>query len=213
MNNKKLKPLPGILLTLVVLAILAIVADLIARPWYLRWGTKDGETQMTLPGDELIPSGTSGYTRAITIQAPVENVWPWLLQMGADKAGLYSFTWLEGLVGCPITNADEIHPEWQNLKAGDVWPMCPKNSGPPPYIVAAIEPGKAIILGHHPAGDDSSWNDLWAFVLVPEDAATTRMIVRSRTKAPTAFDYVFELPIFIMERGMLLGIQERAERR
>ncbi|HSE26570.1 MAG TPA: hypothetical protein VLB68_33185, partial [Pyrinomonadaceae bacterium] len=136
------------------------------RPWHLRWGATDEEVQEHLIGDELAPSPKLKATHAITINAPATDVWPWLVQMGQTRGGFYSYTWLENLVGCHMRNADEIDPEWQELKVGDkVW-LHPKA---PPVEVHNIEPGRAIVL--------KGWG---AFVLQPIDEKTTRLIIRSQ---------------------------------
>jgi hypothetical protein len=178
------------------------------RPWHLRWGATDEEVNQHLIGDELAPSPKLRATHAVTINAPAVDVWPWLVQMGQTRGGFYSYTWLENLVGCDMQNADEIVPEWQELKVGDkVW-LHPKA---PPVEVAAIEPGRAIVL--------KGWG---AFVLQPIDEKTSRLIIRSQgdynpdLKNPILnfflWRVVFEPAHFIMERKMLLGIKARAEK-
>lgn len=110
------------------------------RPRHLRWGATAEEVKMPLPGDELLEHPKLNATHAITIDAPVADVWPWLVQVGQNRAGFYSYTWLENLVGCAMHNANQIVPEWQELKVGDeVW-LHPKA---PPLKVLAIEPGRA----------------------------------------------------------------------
>jgi hypothetical protein len=120
------------------------------RPWYQRWGATEAEVQMPLLGDELVPAPVIARTKALTIQAPVAAVWPWLLQLGQDKAGLYSYEFVENrLLGCDIHNSDRIVPEWQHLQVGDLVRLYPPDrQGPPPYTVAAIEPNHALVLGH-----------------------------------------------------------------
>lgn len=204
MRNKKLN---GKLLgALGATGALAAYAFLI-RPWHLRWGATDEEVKMTLPGDELVEHPQLNATHAITINAPVEKVWPWLVQIGQNRGGFYSYTWLENLVGCDMHNADRIVPEWQDLKVGDdVW-LHPKA---PPLRVLAIEPERAIVL-----------EKCWGFFLRPIDENTTRLIIRGRGEFNPDFKNallnlilwrgVFEPAHFIMERKMLLGIKQRAE--
>jgi hypothetical protein len=92
------------------------------RPWHLRWGATEEELKTRLPGDDLVQHPKLNATHAITINAPVERVWPWLAQIGQKKGGFYSYTRLENLVGCNMRNANRIVPEWQNLKVGDeIW--------------------------------------------------------------------------------------------
>lgn len=177
------------------------------RPWHLKWGATEEELKMPLPGDELVKHPKLNATHAITINAPVAEVWPWLVQVGQKRGGFYSYTWLENLVGCEMSNADQIVAEWQDLKVGDeVW-LHPKA---PPLKVLAMEPGRAIVL-----------ENSWTFVLHPIDDHTTRLIIRGRgdfnpdlKNALLNFILwrgVFEPAHFIMERKMMLGIKERAE--
>ncbi len=122
---------------------------------------------------------------------------------------MYSYSWFETyLLNCKLVNANNIHPEWQDLKVGDLVKMCPHEPGPPPYVVARIEPNQAIVMGHQ---ENGKWVDLWQFVLVPQTGGVTRLILRTRTMAVGGFWNVIHPGIFIMERGMLLGIKERAE--
>ncbi len=205
-----------IVILVAVIAVLAILYPLIVRPQLNRLGATADEVRSTQPGDELIAVSVSGYTRAITIHAPVEAIWPWIVQMGADKGGLYSYTWLEGLANCPIVNADRIHPEWQDLRVGDLFKLCPKDPGPPPYIVAAIYPGQALIVGHHtspgdPAPEGAEWFDTWSFVLQPVNSNTTRLMVRSRNAGVFGWMRIIEPIQFFMENGMMRGIRVRAE--
>lgn len=88
------------------------------RPWHLRWGATDEELGKPLPGDELVPHPGIESTRAITVNAPVEQVWSWLAQIGQDRGGFYSYEWLENLAGCRMRNADRVHPEWQHREVG-----------------------------------------------------------------------------------------------
>jgi multisubunit Na+/H+ antiporter MnhG subunit len=191
-------------------------ALVVMRPWYLRWGTTAAERARTLPGDSLAPNAIYRVDHAITIHAPAEAVWPWLVQIGQDRGGFYSYDWLERLVGDDIVNAERVHPEWQALRPGDLVRAVQPNYlggvfGPDVgWRVTLVEPGRAFVL------------DKWgAFVLEPVDTAHTRLIVRTRGEgAPTLFGmvfgpvnvFVFEPAHWIMQRGMLRGIRDRAER-
>jgi len=183
----------------------------VVRPWYLRWGATDTEVQKTLPGDEVIPNPDKQITRAITISAPVGEIWPWLLQLGQQKGGFYSYDWFENLIGCDIHSADRIVPEWQAAQVGDLVGMYPPDKqGPPPYIIAAIQPEQALIMGHK--DEIGAWVDSWQFVLEPQSANVTRLILRSRSVGLNGPMWAMIEPgVFIMERGMLLGIKERVE--
>jgi hypothetical protein len=192
-------------------AFLASVALLVAsRPWHRTWGATAAELEMTLPGD-----GTASHvvaTHAITIDAPASAVWPWLVQIGQDRGGFYSYTSVEnGLLGAGIRNADRIHPEWQQLREGDFVRSARRDwlggrfADKTGWWVTDVEPGRSITL--------LGWG---TFALVPVDSVTTRFVVRSRggdggfLSAPIDV-LVLEPGHFIMERRMLLGIKERAE--
>ncbi len=178
-------------------------------PWMNRWGARPDEVQATYPGDDLVPAPARFINRAVTVQARPEHIFPWLLQLGADKGGLYSYTAVERLIRCPLVNADRIHDEWQGLKVGDAVKMCPSEPAPPPYIVAQIQPQQALVMGHQEHG---RWVDLWQFVLVPQSDGSTRLILRTRTMMVGGLWDVIHPGVFVMERGLLLGVKQRAER-
>jgi hypothetical protein len=194
--------LPRLLRPLVVLgAALPWAYMLLIRPWLLKWGATEEEVEKPLPGDELVPEPRHQSTRAITVNAPVEEVWPWLAQVGQDRGGFYSYEWLENLSGAHIRSADRIRPEWQHREEGDVVRTSPSFG----FKVEAFEPGKAMVLEH--------WG---AFCVEPIGEKSTRVILR--TRAPRGLGGVFHHPLvgefshFVMERGMLKGIKRRAER-
>lgn len=187
----------------------AMAYGLIMRPWHKRWGASSEEATMTLPGDEIVPRPNETVTHAITIHAPIETVWSWVVQIGQTKGGFYSYTWLENLVGCRMRNAERIVPEFQQLSVGDeVW-LHPKA---PPLPVVYLEPGRTLVLG-----SNMDEPGTWGFYLKPVDERTTRLIIRGRSRirsGPVSWigHYIlFEPAHFIMERKMLLGIKARAE--
>ena len=101
------------------LGVTVLAGGPVLRRRYLRWGATDEEVQAGLPGDETLPDADLVATRAITIHAAPMDVWPWLTQMGQGRGGLYSYDWLENLIGCDIHSADRIMPKWQHIKVGD----------------------------------------------------------------------------------------------
>lgn len=204
-----MKTLLKILLWLLGLALVAGLAISLLTPRLDRWGASDAEVAATYPGDELVPQPKSFVNRAVTVHARPEHIYPWLRQLGADRGGLYSYTGFEKLIGCPLTNADRIHPEWQALSVGDAVKMCPHDPAPPPYIVAQIIPERALVMGHQEQG---KWVDLWQFILTPQPDGTTRLLLRTRTMMVGGFWDVIHPGVFIMERGLLLGVKSRAER-
>ena len=187
-----------------------IVTSPLLRSWYRRWGASEQEVKMDLPGDEQVPNPRLASTRAITIQAPAVEIWPWLVQMGQGRGGLYSYVKLENLANCGMHNADRIMPEHQQLKVGDKIRLS-QDESVPSFTVTAIEMGRAIILG----GDDPPTS--WGFILEPIDENSTRLIIRYRQDfEPTPGNVigwrVFTEPIhFNMERMLLKGIRVRAE--
>lgn len=194
---------------LAALAALFVLSVILLRPLMDRWGATEAEVAATFPGDELVQNPARFINRAITIQASPEQIYPWLLQIGADKGGWYSYDWLETLANCPNTNAERIHSEWQNLQVGDPVRMCPGEFAPPPYIVAQIYPNKAIVMGHQENGE---WVDLYQFVLVPQADGATRLILRTRTMMVGGIWDAVHPIAFMMEQQMLRGVKERAER-
>lgn len=174
---------------------------LAVRPWHLRWGATDEEVARPLAGDEIEPNPGIEMTRAITIDAPVEEVWPWLAQLGQDRGGFYSYEWLENLAGCRMHNAETIQPAWQRREVGDTIWLHPATG----LNVARFEPNHVLAIQH--------WG---AYVVEPaSDGRQTRLIGRSRVGrglASVFYALCIEIPHFVMERKMLLGIKERAER-
>jgi hypothetical protein len=179
----------------------------VSRPWHRRWGAIDDEIAQSLPGDEL-SDGAALANHAITIDAPIEEVWPWLVQIGQDRAGFYSYSWLENLFRAGIHNADEIVPEWQTIEEGGFVRLASKDVyGDGPLLrVSHVRPGRSFVL--------EGWGE---FVLRPVDKHTTRLLIRTHrskqsplVKALSVF--IFDPAHFVMERRMLLGIKERAER-
>ena len=194
----------------------SIVSSPLLRPWYSKWGATETEVNMSLPGDELVPNPVLVSTRAITIQAPAASVWPWLVQMGQGRGGLYSYERLENLIGCDMDNAEQIIPEFQDLHVGDKVRLTPSDAQA--FDVAAIDPGKTLILrGDIPDLDSIPTIWIWIFFLDPIDEKNTRLLLRSRliykkNIGNTLLWRVFSDPIaFNMERKMLQGIKARVE--
>ena len=180
----------------------------LVRTPVLTWGATDEEAGRTLPGDELLENPAVVSTRAITIHAPPSAVWPWLVQMGSGRGGAYTYDWIENLFGLGMHSAERIHPEWQNLVVGDVIPGKESLQG---MRVEVLDPERALVT----RSEDGTW--VWAFVL--EDlGGRTRLLSRNRIamRDPSLGDRigmaVMEPGSLVMERKMLHGIKERAER-
>jgi hypothetical protein len=182
-------------------------------PHYRTWGATAPEWSLDLPGDHAPRTPQFEILYAVTIDAPPEKVWPWLMQLGQDRAGFYSYDWLERLFGADIRNVSEIRPEWPAREVGDLVPATqPGYLGGvfgerPGWKVALVQPERALVL--------AQWG---AFVLRPEPDGRTRFLIRStisnaRIPAWAApLDMVaFQLPHFIMQRRMMLSIKALAE--
>ncbi len=215
----------GLLYSLVAGAI-AIEAYLgLVRPWILHWGATNREVKGWLPGDNLIDHPRYNATHAITINTPAASVWPWLVQIGQGRGGFYSYDWLENLIGCDIHNADQVLPQFQDLKVDSLLRLAPPpvKAGIPDFAfkVAVLEPEHALVIVTPGRFEDTAGTSLpfasWAFILEQEDETTCRLIVRFRSIYHLSFPAflinqgLLEPIHFIMERKMLLGIKERVE--
>ena len=186
----------------------------LVRARYLRWGATDEEHNMALPGDELVPDADLTATRAVTVGAGADGVWPWIAQLGQGRGGFYSYDFLENLVGCDIHSADQIVPEWQSIDVGDEVNLHPEVG----LIAAVVEPGRALVLrGGVPMGrTPPPYDSTWAFVLRDQADGTTRLLVRERYGYARRWARLLveptELISFVMSQRMLRGIKERAER-
>jgi hypothetical protein len=197
-----------------VIAGAAAAAVLLARHWQLRWGATAQELAGPLPGDELIANPDLTATRALTVRAPAARVWPWIAQLGQGRGGLYSYDFLENLIGCDIHSADRVVREWQDIKAGDEVRLHPDVA----LEVAAVDPGLSLVLRSAvPDGNaPPPFRFTWAFALQPGPDGTTRLIVRERYAYTQPWARLLVEPVevidFVMTQKMLRGIRSRAER-
>jgi hypothetical protein len=187
---------------------------LVARPRQLAWGATDREFGESLSGDALIAHADLTATRAITIRASADQVWPWIAQLGQGRGGFYSYDLLENLAGCDIHSADRIVPEWQSIAGGDEVRLAPELA----LVVASVEPGRSLVLrGGIPLGDAAPPYDFtWAFALKTARDGTTRLLVRERYAYTRPWAWLIVEPAeavsFMMSEKMLRGIKARAER-
>ena len=183
-------------------------------PWHRHWGTTPAERMLELPGDPVERNPAYELMHAVTIDAPPEAVWAWLVQLGQDRAGFYSYDWLERVFLADVHNVYEIRPAWQDRAVGDF-----VRATPPGYLggvfgtdvgwrITYLEPQRAMVL--------QNWG---AFVLEPAGPNRTRFMIRSSIGGPNTPAWgagltfaLFELPHFIMERKMMLTIKSCAER-
>src|SRR4249920_162955 len=160
--------------TVATLATLAAVLALyfaVERPWFMNWGATNGEQYAALPGDELVPGAPLSSTRAVTIDVPVERVWPWIAQLGQDRGGFYSYEVLEDLVGCEMPRAEQILPQHQEWRAGDrLWMYPPdKADGMGNAPLVACEPGRHLVFAIRQLGTPrvQPEDGVWGFALEP----------------------------------------------
>jgi len=185
---------------------------LLLRPWLLRWGSTRAERALPVPGDDVVPTPTHVTTRAITIAAPTDAIWPWLVQMGQDRAGFYTHNWVERLLRSSIPEVHDLHPEWQELHVGDLMRTNRELQPGHPlgWTVARVEPRQALVLLSRtlPVGT-------YAFSLRPRASGGSRLLVRDRAvwrwwQAPFRL-FLFEPLHAYMQTGQLQGIKQRAE--
>ena len=188
-----------------------------ARRYYRNWGTTKEECRMRLPGDELIGSPAVQSTEGVWIDAPPDAIWPWLVQMGQDRGGLYTFEALENLIALHYRNADQIHPEWQRLQPGELVRLAPtgwlgRRDGVTLQVADVIDK-EAIVL--RATGPHLPWDAVWSFHLVPRWEDRCRLLVRTRARLRHPGEVLItELAgpmTALITRGMLLGIKRRAE--
>ena len=193
----------------------------VLRRRYNRWGATDAEVRAALPGDALVPAPRLGYTRAISIDAPPERVWPWLAQLGQGRGGFYSYDGLENLVGCRIHSAESVLADHQDVSSGDLIRLAPGNA--PCFRVAEVSaPTTLVLIGADPApphlagsADDPGGAATWQWIVRPADGGRrSRPVVRQRLTFPDRAAVMWHIvePIgFVMERRSLLTIKRRVE--
>ena len=200
-----------------------IVYRTFVRPWQQRWGATSEEVNGPLLGDDLIAGPASQITRAITIAASPHAVWSWVIQLGADRGGFYSYDWLEDLFRLGIHSANDVVAEWQSRAAGDFVYGDAKGRGG--WYVMDVQPNRALVLqtadlkNARPAtrSHRAFMEFTWAFVLNEGSNSTTRLLVRERVAFRNGLSRFLVAPVglvsFVMTQKMMRGIKERAESR
>jgi hypothetical protein len=191
----------------------AVVVLAVIRNRSMRWGATHDEQHQVLPGDELMTRTDLESTRAVTIRATPDRVWPWLAQLGQGRGGLYSYDRLENLIGCDIHSSDVVLPQWQQIAEGDQVKLAPQLA----LDVARVDQGTALVLrGGIPMGSTAPPFDFsWAFVLQRDADGGTRLLVRERYRYTRRWAALIveptELVSLVMSTRMLRGIKQRAE--
>lgn len=195
----------------IALAAVGLGAIYQGRLWMYTWGARPDEVDGPLPGDDLVVGSAIRTTRAITIDASVDEVWPWIAQIGEGRGGFYSYSWLERVVGADIRNADVIHPEWQDLSVGDTIWLAERFGPSARQVVADIEPRSFLALvsptdfDRLERGEKAS--GAWVFIIRKNESGT-RLLVRGSGGAVGR--PWFDLPHFVMEQKMMRGIRTRS---
>lgn len=185
--------------------VVGVLYHRVLRQSILTWGATAAEAHADLPGDELLPIADGVSTRAIDIAAPARAVWPWLAQMGpSPRGGAYTYDWVENLLGLNMHSVDHVLPEFQHPKVGDTIDL-----GSNRMSLERVEPERVLSW----RSEDGNW--VWSFVLNERDDKT-RLVSRNRFRLSTLSARIAMLAMepgsLVMERGMLRGINQRAER-
>jgi hypothetical protein len=190
----------------VVGALIAGTYFLLLRRPVMTWGARPDEARGRLPGDELLEEADGVATRAIDIDAPPDAVWPWIAQMGPEpRGGAYTYDRIENLLGLGMHSVNRVLPEFQHPRPGDTIAY-----GRNRMRLERVEPEHVLAW----RSEDGNW--VWTFVLEPQNGST-RLVSRNRYRLPTLGARIAMLPMepasLVMERKMLRGIKQRAERR
>jgi hypothetical protein len=228
-DMRLIRALLSVLVSMIVAGAVAYVVAIRPR---LKWGVDPQEAELPIPGDDLIAEPSATETRGVTIDAPVAAVWPWLVQMGYERGGWYSYDGMDSR----HPTATEILPEFQNLAQGDIMPTHPGGG----FRVAVMEPERALVLftdtdlvreqaeraaaegrSYPGAGTRASYPEFaasWAFLLEPTHDGKTRLIERFRARTPGAgparavMGEIMGTGMVLMTRKQMIGIKERVER-
>ena len=195
--------------TLLVILTFSMLYWFPIRRWMSHWGATPSDLTRVMAGDALLVNPTYTRTMADTVNAQPEHIWPWLVQIGYQRGGLYSYDWLDRLFGfLDRPSATCILPEFQHLAVGDGIPV----GHGPSWPVAAIEPNRALVLDMRNLG---GFDWVWQFGLYTIDQNRTQLVtrscVRTNTVAARLATYAIEPAGFLMTRRMLLGLKKRAE--
>jgi hypothetical protein len=219
----RIAPTTGVGARAALEGIALIVWNLVATPFIgrrrLRWGTVATEATDPLPGDALVPEPKWTYTLGVTVDAPAEDVWPWIAQVGQRRGGFYTYQTLENMAGCKITNTTEILPEHQHPTVGGEIYLHPTA---PPMRIEIVDPPNALVLFGSPGdvGEEDSWGvSTWQFAVNPGPDGSSRLLTRGRSDYSSDWRsrlffgrFPIEVITYVMSRKMMLEIKRLAER-
>ena len=216
--DRPVKPGSARAIVLVLDALTAVpwfVLTPVVRAWHLRWGATADEVHGAMPGDEIVRRARFNATRAVTVGAPPERVWPWIVQLGYGRAGFYTYDLIDN---AGQRSAERIVDEYQHPAPGDLMPMFKELRGLAiAYTVTAFETGAWMVWVHRPRATEDP-DSTWTWRLTPLPGGRTRLVTRMKqdyrweTPGLAIFNFILmELGDFAMERRMLKGIKRRAE--
>jgi hypothetical protein len=193
-----------IIVAIVSVALILYLAFL--RPWQLRWGSTNVEVMRSMPGDDIVQSPSFNATRAVTVNAPAQDIYPWIIQMGVNRAGWYSYDLLDNL---GRHSAEAILAEHQNIKIGDLIPMSP--DGKQGLYVKDFRNNEWVLWW------DKTGNTSWVWGIYPEGKSRTHLVTRVRVKyewfsSAILFNLIIEFFDIVMMTKCMVGIRNRAEK-
>jgi len=194
-----------IIFTVSLFLVLALFYFALFRPWQLRWGATDYEIKRSMPGDELVGKPSFNATRTVSIKAPAENIYPWIVQMGVGRAGWYSYDFLDNL-GRP--SAEVFLPAHQTKQVGDVVPMSP--DGKQGLWVKDFKDNEWMLWW------DKKGDSTWAWGIYPAGESCCRLVTRVRVKYRwLSLAILFNILIEFFDIWMMIkcmkSIKKRAE--
>ena len=198
-------PISTIILVIVGFFSLLLIYLKIIRPWQLHWGASDEEVYRSMPGDDIVSKPSFDATRAVTINASPENIYPWIVQIGLNRAGWYSYDWLDNLAR---KSAEKILPAFQKIEIGDLIPMSP--DGKQGVWVKAFRENESMLWW------DKVGDTTWVWGIYSDGEKCCRLVTRVRMKyrwrsLSAIFNLIIEFFDFPMMRKCMLGIKKRAE--
>ena len=196
--------------SLVLILAIALLYWFPVRRSFARWGATHDDLARVMAGDGLIANPTHSATHAVTVEACPGDIWPWLVQIGYRRGGLYSYDWLDRLFGfLDRRSADRVLSEFQHLAVGDQVSLGPREH----LTVRILDPRRSLVLSY--VGHDLEW--VWEFGLFPLGRGRTRLVSRGTEHFPNTvlawvLMRVMEPAALIMTRRMLIGLKQRAEK-